>query len=448
MEPQVQHSDIRLLVTRRLSKNLLVWSSEDGLRLPGWTAAERHFWQEVDPINLRGGELLKAEIATLRAFSVDWSGERRDTCYVVELLDSQAPGRASGRWIDVRDAERMTWARPADRASALSWFRECPAARRVDWYRSGYYERAVKWIESSIERAGLAQTGQVVQLRSWERSSVMRAPTGHGFVYYKAVPAQWGHEPGLTAWLTERFPSLTPDVVAADPAGGRLLMREFAGKPLPAIGDIALWENTYAGFGAMQRALTTSISDLRQLGVPWRSLEAVRNAIPATLRDRRRMRLGMSGGLTAGLANQLQSAEGMLLDACQRLLDGPVPLSLDHGDFWPGNAFASPNRVTIFDWSDATVSHPFFSLVMSADEISASFQGNPGAARQVIDAYLGEWSDFGTQDELRSLFADAMLVAPFHIATMYRTTYLPAMEFPDELDRMTPHMLQWMVGQL
>jgi hypothetical protein len=85
---------------------------------------------------------------------------------------------------------------------------------------------------------------------------------------------------------------------------------------------------------------------------------------------------------------------------------------------------------------------------MAADEIADTLPDQPGAAERVIDAYLAEWSGYGSLDELRAIFADAMLVAPLHLALMYRNVYLPAMEFVDELDRMTPHFLRWLVGRL
>ncbi len=51
-------------------------------------------------------------------------------------------------------------------------------------------------------------------------------------------------------------------------------------------------------------------------------------------------------------------------------------------------------------------------------------------------------------EELREVFDDAMLIAPLHLAMMYRSVYLPAMEFIDELDRMAPHFLRWLAGRV
>ena len=52
--------------------------------------------------------------------------------------------------------------------------------------------------------------------------------------------------------------------------------------------------------------------------------------------------------------------------------------------------------------------------------------------RQVIDAYLAEWTMYAPLEELREVFDDAMLIAPLHLAMMYRSVLLPAMEFMDK----------------
>ncbi|MEZ4520229.1 MAG: aminoglycoside phosphotransferase family protein [Thermomicrobiales bacterium] len=252
----------------------------------------------------------------------------------------------------------------------------------------------------------------------------------------------------MTALLSTRFPELMPDVIAIDPSSGMMLTGEFHGRPLSETDDLACWRRAYASLGHVQRQLSGSIEDLREVGVPVRDLDSLRIQIPALLRDRRRMRIGMDRGITEREAGRLLAAEPRLIEVCSRLASGPIPLSLDHGDFWPGNIYSGPDRVTLFDWSDATITHPFFSLVMARDEIEAALNSVPGAGQLVVAAYLAGWTGYASFTELEAIFEDAMLVAPLHQAAMYRTTYLPAMEFVEELDRMTPHFLRWLAARL
>ncbi len=423
----------------------LVSISNNRADLPAWTSVEQHFWQETTAVNAGVRRLLGLRVATARACRLEWTDRRRDSYYLVEPLDDTwrpPPGTA---WIDRDAVQRLHWTDSLDRDVMLEWLDDSPAPTRAPWYRPGWFATSSCWIREALAGAELTPVGEVEQLRSWERSSIMRLATDRGRVYFKSSGGGWRHEAALTAYLAGRFPEVMPRLVAVDADKGWMLLHEFEGQPLSESGDVEHWIAAYAAHGRSQRALVGAVPELRQLGVPWRGLDLIGQEIPAILADGRRMRAGLDGGLSADEIATLREAGPALRAACARLAAGPIPISLDHGDFWPGNAFVSSTRVTLFDWSDATLSHPFFSLVMAVDEIEAEL---PGVASRVLDAYLNEWRDFGSLDQLRRVFADAMLVAPLHQALMYRNYYLPAMEFPAELDRMTPHFLRWLVRRV
>lgn len=427
---------------------VLVQDTADGCILPGWSTTEPAFWQETGPVNRGALDLLGLRTATLRALSLDWTNERRDSYYVVQSLDGRWQPSNGTRWMDAADALGCTWREEADSRVLVDWFADTPSPARVGWYRPGWYEETREWIDGVLRDAALVRAGDVDQLRSWERSSIMRVGTEAGMYYFKAVPPQWGHEPALTAFLAEQVPDCMPEILKAERSTGRMLIREFTGDALPTSRDLDLWKRSYAELGRVQRILVSQVGAIAELGVPCRPIDAILTLLPELIADGRLMCLGMDGGLSEHEFTILRRSQPVLEEACRRLIEGPIPLSLDHGDFWPGNIFASDHRITLFDWSDSAITHPFFSLVMAADEIEEHLGCGPEASRQVIDAYLGEWTDFASLEELLLIFEDAMLIAPIHQALMYSSIYLPAMEFRDELDRMPPHFLRWLVGRL
>ena len=430
------------------SSLVLIQVDSDGCVLPNWSTVEPAFWQDTMSVNRGAMDLLGLRVATLRASRLDWTGDRRDSYYVVESLERKWQPPGGMRWIGAVEATRCNWRYEADLRALMDWFEDVPSPTRVDWYRPGWYGEARAWIDGALSEAALARTGPVEQMRSWERSSIMRVGTTAGMHYFKAVAPQWGHEPPLTASLAAEFPRSMPDILKVDAGTGMMLVREFTGQALPNMCNPGLWKRGYAELGRVQRTLAGRVDRLAQLGVPFRPLDTILDGLPELMADGRLMRLGMDGGLSDNDLAVLQRSQSTLATACRRLMDGPVPLSLDHGDFWPGNIFASDRRVTLFDWSDAAITHPFFSLVMAADEIEKRLDGGPEGAHVVIDAYLSEWTDIASIEKLRRIFDDAMLVAPIHQALMYRSIYLPAMEFRDELDRMPPHFLRWLAGRL
>jgi hypothetical protein len=435
----------RVVIPDTSASRALLLSTSDGWGLPEWVSDIPAPWENVDRINATLTHMLGLRAATVRALALDWDAKPRTSYYLIDNLDPGWQPLADARWVARDEAGSLDWRSDRERDILMAWFTDQPAPRRSPWYQPGWYAEASAWIVDELGGQGIALTGEVEQLRSWERSSVMRVDTEEGKVYFKAVPRQWGHEPGLTAWLGRRFSEVTPAIITRDEGGRRMLVREFDGRPLPETADIAVWERAYATLGRMQRELAGSLEDVERIGVPVHHPVDILDRIGAMLHDERRMRLGLDGGLQAEDAAVLQNAIPRLQDACRRLIDGPIPCSLDHGDFWPGNIFATDESVLLFDWSDATITHPFFSLVMAADEIDEAL---PGTSCQMIDAYLTAWTAYAPLDTLRTIFADAMLVAPLHQALMYRDTYLPAMEFPEELDRMTPHFLRWLARSL
>jgi hypothetical protein len=78
-------------------------------------------------------------------------------------------------------------------------------------------------------------------------------------------------------------------------------------------------------------------------------------------------------------------------DACARLAEaGPEP-TLQHDDLHSNNVFRDGR---FFDWGDASVGHPFHSLLVALRSMAATFDVAPGdpVLERFRDAYLEPWS--------------------------------------------------------
>jgi hypothetical protein len=103
---------------------------------------------------------------------------------------------------------------------------------------------------------------------------------------------------------------------------------------------------------------------------------------------------------------------------CARLTEGGVPASLQHDDLHDANVFVSGNRHRFFDWGDASVSHPFLSLLVTLRVAGQAFgvpNGHPVLVR-LRDSYLDVWRDHGSPRELREQCAVALRVGPLQRA--------------------------------
>ena len=69
-----------------------------------------------------------------------------------------------------------------------------------------------------------------------------------------------------------------------------------------------------------------------------------------------------------------------------------IPIGLEHGDLDAGNVFIQCNNPIFTDWSDSSISHPFYTL--------ASFWGTKINLDVITSYYLDEWSDYGSPKQL------------------------------------------------
>jgi aminoglycoside phosphotransferase (APT) family kinase protein len=93
-----------------------------------------------------------------------------------------------------------------------------------------------------------------------------------------------------------------------------------------------------------------------------------------------------------------------------------VPETIQHDDLHHANLYAQSNRLRMLDWGDASISHPFASLVVTfrfLEERTQLTPEDPWFAR-LRDAYLEPWGR-----ELGDAFALAFRVGTFARAIAY-----------------------------
>ena len=64
-----------------------------------------------------------------------------------------------------------------------------------------------------------------------------------------------------------------------------------------------------------------------------------------------------------------------------------VPATLVHGDLHLGNVAHHDGRLTVFDWSDASVGHPF------VDVATLARSSPPDERDELVAAYFGAWRE-------------------------------------------------------
>ncbi|GGL02038.1 phosphotransferase family protein [Deinococcus radiotolerans] len=282
---------------------------------------------------------------------------------------------------------------------------------RTPWFQPDWHAGTLNWLDEELAAQDRPRQGDPVVLKHWQISVLWRVPALGGPVYFKAVPDFFTREVTVTARLAAEVPGAAPPVLAADERRGFLLLDacgDAGGDPEAVLRQLA----------QVQRATLHLLPDLhlRERGPTY-----LLGQLDALLSDES-LHAGEGGphanALTPAEATALRARRPELEAALDRLRASPLPLTLGHGDLHGGNVTTQAGQVTLLDWSDASLTHPF----LDANPAYLCPDGtdtDPEVLSGARDAYLREWLDLAPLDELRALHADATLTGGLYRALGY-----------------------------
>jgi hypothetical protein len=366
--------------------------------------------------------------------------------YALENRSPEWTPTAGARWVGKEMLEGLQLAVSEHRPHLETWFAEVEElpARRVSWARPGWYDDASSWVRDQSARAGMPITGPVEQVRSWERSCILRASTESGEVYLKAVPPMFASEPPLTQALADRYPEHLPRVLAVEPERGWLLMLGVQGTALDQFRDLRTWESALRAFALLQVDAASHVDQWLALGCPDRRLDRLTAAIGPLVEDPSVLLSGQEHGLSDSEIARLQSLTPQLQAMGAELASYGIPASLEHGDFYFWQILISDDTPIYIDWSEGSVSHPFFSMLLffAYAEMEQRLPVASDARERLRDTYLEPWTARAPIDRLRRAFDISQTLAPLHHAVTYQQLILPHLEDPTTWDAMAPWFLK------
>jgi Phosphotransferase enzyme family len=289
------------------------------------------------------------------------------------------------------------------------------------WEAPGWIDQAGEWIDIQVEQLGLMRTGALDQPHQRPWSTVFTVPTDAGILYFKAAAPSLAHEAALTQTLAEWFPGCVPAPLASDLDRGWMLLPDH-GPPkgqrlrelVRAEGSPNHWFDILANYADLQITLSSRLNELLELRVPDRRLERLPELYGNLLLNEEFLLQDQPDGLDPFMIEQLHRCLPDLAARCQELADGPIPESLNHGDFHDGNVFVHADHSWFFDWGDASITHPFFSLrtvFVSLENSLGWVEGSP-KVNPLRDAYLEPWTALAPLSELREVFTLSQRLGP------------------------------------
>ena len=279
------------------------------------------------------------------------------------------------------------------------------AAPHPDWADQHWRDTALDWLTEALARTGRRVTGQVEpRVRPW--SLVWQVPTDAGAVWFKANSPGTRYEAALLAALARLVPGRVLDPIAVDadrgwvllPPGGTTL-REVAGGD----SDLTRWERVLPEYAELQRVTAADAEELLALGVPDHRPEVLPELFARLLDDRAALLIDKPDGLTTETYDRLRGLLPSYARHCRWLAEGGIAPSIQHDDLHDGNVFVADAGHCFFDWGDASVAHPFGTLLVTLRSVAhtSGRAGNDPALVRLRDAYLEPWTDRFERDTLR-----------------------------------------------
>ncbi|WP_026553204.1 phosphotransferase [Arthrobacter sp. H20] len=288
------------------------------------------------------------------------------------------------------------------------------------WASPSWREEVQQWITLVLDNCNLTQTGplEAARIRFW--ATQLTVSTNHGQLWFKANNPGQFTEAAVVACLSELVPDHVAAPLAIEPAKGWLLTPDH-GKTLASLKstDYQLWVRVVKDFADLQKQLIPHRNPLAAAGLVSMDPRIAGNFASNQLLLHTGLPPEHPLRLSPQAADGVYASVPALEEAAAAVLASGVPLTLEHNDLHPGNAFipgitTAPLR--FFDFGDSYWAHPFSSLYVPLSVMQEQWQTtvDDPRIRRVITAYLECWTDYAPLPELRLAVEPALQLARLH----------------------------------
>ncbi len=290
---------------------------------------------------------------------------------------------------------------------------------------------AIKWAQEMLKQLGHPIIPpEPVRDMPW--SHVWRFSTQDGFIYLKQMAPEFSLEPKVVSFLFNKYALEVPQILAEDDALNCFLMFD-AGSVMRDLLKVEyqmdLVCHALSICADIQMVAIEEVDHLLSLGVKDCRLANLPLLYQQFMTQET---LLLADGLITSEINTLKRYHSRFSDLCSRLSEYPIPETLEHGDFQDNNILINGEKqITISDWGDAMITHPFFSLGSWLNSAMRHHDLQKSDPRYIVlvNTYLEMWKDYGTMDQLQEAFLLSEQLRPIIFTLNFsRVNTCPGME--------------------
>lgn len=276
-----------------------------------------------------------------------------------------------------------------------------------------------RWSEETLSSLQYDIQGDSRIVREVPWSQVYCFSTSKGRVFLKYMDSEFAFEPVLLKYLRDNVTQNVTDVIASNEQLSCFLMRD-AGEPLRPILKAEFNQEPFSRAltlcADIQISCIQHVEQLISLGInDWR-LDKIPRFFEAFLTQKEML---LTDGLLESEIETLQQLAPTMTSISEKLSSFGIPETIEHCDFHDNNILIKDSVMTINDWGDACISHPFFSCVSALESAKRNHKVRDEELEPALRKYLEKWKSYGTQADLHEAFKLARTIRYFTFALSF-----------------------------
>lgn len=288
-------------------------------------------------------------------------------------------------------------------------------------YARDHSPTPLEWAQDILQSMGYDVKEHPHSVRTMPWSKVTRFSTTRGYVFLKEMAPFFSLEPTLIQTLNQWESDHLPKIIAENQYSYCFLMLD-AGVPLREYQQgVFQLEHMITAIDICAKLQSKSAMNLDvffAIGVSdWR----VTNFPGLYNQMMQQEEILRTDGLTPGEIKSLNSAHDKVSELSQSLSAYTIPSTIETMDFQDNNVLIKHNHITIADWGDAVVSHPFFSLASCLNSAKRNYriQETDESYHLLVKHYLKHWLVFETHERLIEAFQVAKQLRLIQVALSF-----------------------------
>ena len=270
----------------------------------------------------------------------------------------------------------------------------------------------IAWLRGICTQKNIKIAGEIAQIKgAW----LFRVASNIGDLYMKICGEGYANEQAFTRKLIEANVPNLPEWVGYNTNLRVFLMQDMGGEDLSSLSSMDMTDllNLFAALALTQKASIPYVNSADFCGYNYRidaiinELQDFPNYVYGMLSDTRHK---ISMGEKEKLAQNARSVAELL-----KSVNNCIPDTIHNSDIGAYNVRHVNGKFIFYDWVWGGVSHPFFAMSRLLGSINKILPADVPAKEVIVNAYLCEWAEYGSYEELKDIFEKIDRLYVFHV---------------------------------